>query len=188
MKYGVQKLFSVLVHSEQVQHLFYVVLLILKEKLSILQHIVGMEVKLHSLWTLIWITKSRYWNESPFCKLQWELLFFGNAQSSNIVVEFPSVHYCENVSFISCINLHLITLWKNIVFQVFMFTVERNCFKWVVEWLGRGAVRLYRKVARDKPIRTSGTLLQFFQTWRWGEHVSLKCWCHTAQCVNTRYL
>jgi len=35
-------------------------LTIFKEKLPILQHVVGMEVKLLSFVTLIWITETRY--------------------------------------------------------------------------------------------------------------------------------
>jgi len=69
--------------------------------------------------------------------------FLGNAHNNNIVMEFPSIHYCENVGFISYTNFHLITLWKTVVFHGFevcamsALTVEAVCFKWVMECIGQ---------------------------------------------------
>jgi hypothetical protein len=47
----------------------------------------------------------------------------GNAHNNNIVVEFPSIRYCENVGFIAYTNFHLITLWKTVGFQVLRYVL-----------------------------------------------------------------
>jgi hypothetical protein len=57
-----------------VYRLFYVVLLILNEKLSISQHVVGMEMKLYPLVTVIWIVQIL--KESPICISYSENVYF----------------------------------------------------------------------------------------------------------------